>query len=178
MTFMKKSVILAALFASLTVINQQSAEARLLDADKKQLFQELTPALPITNPVKSKPIKALSARDIECLEAVIYNETRGSKSQGAILVGATVFNRVRSPLYPNTICAVAYQKHQFTNIQKVKPHHINEATRVVVREIIKKYFDGTLNTSVLSFHNTSVKPSWSNRMKRIVQVGAHIFYAR
>ena len=58
MTFMKKSVILAVVLASVTVINQRSAEAKLLDNDK--LFQELTPNFPITNPVKSKPIKALT----------------------------------------------------------------------------------------------------------------------
>jgi spore germination cell wall hydrolase CwlJ-like protein len=176
MTFMKKSVILAVVLASLTVINQRSAEAKLLDNDK--LFQELTPSLPITNPVKSKPIKALSNRDIACLEAVIYNETRGNKAQGAILVGATVFNRANSKFYPNTICGVAYQRAQFTNIRKVKPHHINEQTRNVVREIIERYYNGTLNSTVMYFHNTSVIPRWSHKKKRVAKVGAHIFYAR
>jgi spore germination cell wall hydrolase CwlJ-like protein len=176
MTFMKKSVILAVVLASVTVINQRSAEAKLLDNDK--LFQELTPSLPITNPVKSKPIKALSNRDIACLEAVIYNETRGNKAQGAILVGATVFNRANSKFYPNTICGVAYQRAQFTNIRKVKPHHINEQTRNVVREIIERYYNGTLNSTVMYFHNTSVIPRWSHKKKRVAKVGAHIFYAR
>ena len=176
MTFMKKSVILAVVLASVTVINQRSAEAKLLDNDK--LFQELTPSLPITNPVKSKPIKALSNRDIACLEAVIYNETRGNKAQGAILVGATVFNRANSKFYPNTICGVAYQRAQFTNIHRVKPHHINEQTRNVVREIIERYYNGTLNATVMYFHNTSVKPKWSYKKKRVAKVGAHIFYAR
>lgn len=176
MTFMKKSVILAVVLASVTVINQRSAEAKLLDNDK--LFQELTPTPPITNPVKSKPIKALSNRDIACLEAVIYNETRGNKAQGAILVGATVFNRANSKYYPKTICGVAYQRAQFTNIQRVKPHHINEQTRNVVQEIIERYNNGTLNTTVMYFHNTSVKPKWSYKKKRVAKVGAHIFYAR
>ena len=176
MTFMKKSVILAVVLASLTVINQRSADAKLLDNDK--LFQELTPTFPITNPVKSKPIKALSKSDIACLEAVIYNETRGNKAQGAILVGATVFNRANSKYYPKTICGVAYQKAQFTNVRKVKPHHINEQTRDVVQEIIERYNNGTLNKRVMYFHNTSVKPKWSYKKKRVAKVGAHIFYAR
>ena len=177
MTFMKKSVILAVVLASLTVINQRSAEAKLLDNDTIKLFQELTPTLPI-NPVKSKPIKALSKSDIACLEAVIYNETRGNKAQGAILVGATVFNRANSKFYPNTICGVAYQRAQFTNINRVKPHHINEQTRNVVQEIIERYYNGTLNATVMYFHNTSVKPKWSYKKKRVAKVGAHIFYAR
>lgn len=176
MTFMKKSVILAVVLASLTVINQRSAEAKLLDNDK--LFQELTPIFPINNPVKSKPIKALSKSDIACLEAVIYNETRGNKAQGAILVGATVFNRANSKYYPKTICGVAYQKAQFTNVHRVKPHHINEQTRNVVQEIIERYENGTLNTTVMYFHNTSVNPKWSYKKKRVAKVGAHIFYAR
>lgn len=175
MTFTKKSVILAVVLASLTVINPQSAEAKLLDNDK--LFQELTPTLPL-NPVKSKPIKALSKSDIACLEAVIYNETRGNKAQGAILVGATVFNRANSKYYPNSICGVAYQKAQFTNINRIKPHHINEQTKSVVQEIIERYQNGTLNRTVMYFHNTSVKPKWSYKKKRVAKVGAHIFYAR
>jgi len=177
MTFMKKSVILAVVLASVTVINQRSAEAKLLDNDKTKLFQELTPIFPI-NPVKSKPIKALSKGDIACLEAVIYNETRGNKAQGAILFGATVFNRANSKFYPKTICGVAYQKAQFTNVRRVKPHHINEQTRDVVREIVKRHQDGTLNKTVMYFHNTSVKPKWSYKKKRVAKVGAHIFYAR
>ena len=175
MTFLKKSVVLAVVLASLTVINQQSAEAKLLDNDK--LFQELVPTLPL-NPVKSKPIKALSKGDIACLEAVIYNETRGNKAHGAILVGATVFNRANSKHYPNSICGVAYQKAQFTNINRIKPHHINQQTRTVVQEIIERYKNGTLNRSVMYFHNTSVKPKWSYKKKRVAKVGAHIFYAR
>jgi len=175
MTFLKKSVILAVVFASLTVINQQSAEAKLLDNDK--LFQELTPTLPL-NPVKSKPLKALSKSDIACLEAVIYNETRGNKAQGAILVGATVFNRANSKYYPNSICGVAYQKAQFTNINRIKPQHINEQTKSVVQEIIERYQNGTLNRTVMYFHNTTVKPKWSYKKKRVAKVGAHIFYAR
>jgi spore germination cell wall hydrolase CwlJ-like protein len=178
MTFMKKSVIFAVVLASLTVINQRSAEAKPLDNDNPSLFKELTPTFPITNPVKSKPIKALSESDIRCLEAVVYNETRGNKAQGAILVGATVFNRANSKYYPNTICGVAYQKAQFTNIRKVQPHHINKQTRDVVQEIIERYYNGTLNKAVMYFHNTTVVPKWSHKKKRVAKVGAHIFYAR
>lgn len=178
MTFMKKSVILAVVLASVAVINQRSAEATELDYDKKQLFKELTPTLPIKNPVKSKPIKALSNRDISCLEAAVYNETRGNKAQGAVLVGATVLNRANSKHYPNSVCGVVYQRAQFTNIRKVKPHQINQQTKNVVQEIVQKYYNGTLNATVMYFHNTSVIPKWSHRKKRVARVGAHIFYAR
>lgn len=174
MTFKKKSVILAVVLASLTVLNQGSAEARLSENGKKQLTKEEPYNFRYTKPGK----RSLTQRDIACLEAVVYNETRGNRGQGALLVGATVINRTNSKHYPNTICGVAYQRAQFTNIQKVKPHHINEQTKSVVREIIQKYYNGTLNSVVMYFHNTSVIPKWSHRKKRVARVGAHIFYAR
>lgn len=174
MTFKKKSVILAVILASLTVLNQGSAEARLSETGKKQL----TKHQPYTLRLAHQDKRALTEQDIACLEAVVYNETRGNRAQGALLVGATVINRTNNKNYPNTICGVAYQRAQFTNIQKVKPQHINEQTRSVVREIIQKYYNGTLNTVVMYFHNTTVIPRWSHKKKRIARVGAHIFYAR
>lgn len=174
MTLLKKSVILAVILASVTVINQASAEARLSESGKKQFTKQQV----VNYKTKQGSKKALSKKDIACLEAVVYNETRGNKGQGALLVGATVINRTKSKHYPSTICGVAYQRAQFTNIQKVKPHHINEQTRSVVREIIQKYYNGTLNTVVMYFHNTTVVPKWSHKKKRVAKVGAHIFYAR
>lgn len=175
MALMKKSVILAVVLVSLTATNQRSADARSLDS-----YRKLHPQESVSNhsSSQSEPTNQLTDNDIRCLEAVIYNETSGNRAHGAILVGAAVFNRVESDLYPDTICEVAYQRAQFTNIHRVKPHHINEQTREVVREIIEKHYNGTLNEHVMYFHNTSVIPKWSHKKRFVARVGEHLFYAR
>jgi len=51
---------------------------------------------------------------VSCLAAAIYFEARGEIKIGQARVAETVLNRVESNRYPNTICEVVKQKHQFT----------------------------------------------------------------
>lgn len=51
--------------------------------------------------------------DLACMERAIYFEANRSSREGMIAVGNVVMNRVRSPQYPNSVCAVVGQKNQF-----------------------------------------------------------------
>lgn len=55
----------------------------------------------------------LSAADRELLARLISAEAAGEPYEGQVAVGAVVLNRVRSPLFPNTLTAVVYQRWQF-----------------------------------------------------------------
>ena len=114
--------------------------------------------------------------DLDCLYKAVYNETRGSEKQGASLVVATILNRQQSPLFPKNVCAVVYQKAQFTNVKKVNPNKITDKTKDVVHKAVDMYEKGLLNTSVLFFHADYVRPSWSYKKKRVTKIGNHIFY--
>lgn len=114
--------------------------------------------------------------DLDCLYKAVYNETGGNESQGASMVVATILNRKHSPLFPKNVCAVVYQKAQFTNVTKVNPKKITPKTKDVVHKAVDMYEKGLLNTSVLFFHADYVRPSWSYKKKRVTKIGNHIFY--
>ena len=50
-----------------------------------------------------------SARQMRCLAEAIYFESRGEPEQGQAAVAQVVLNRVRSGIYPTTVCGVVYQ---------------------------------------------------------------------
>ena len=48
-------------------------------------------------------------RERRCLAIAIYFEARGEPVRGQVAVGQVILNRVRSPVFPETICGVVYQ---------------------------------------------------------------------
>lgn len=54
-----------------------------------------------------------SADDLRWLAQLIWSEAEGEPYIGKVAVGAVVLNRVRSPLFPNSIRAVIFQGGQF-----------------------------------------------------------------
>lgn len=48
-------------------------------------------------------------RERRCLATAIYFEARGEPVRGQVAVGQVILNRMRSPLFPQTICGVVYQ---------------------------------------------------------------------
>lgn len=113
----------------------------------------------------------LPPAQVQCIERAVHSETRGI-ADGPDLVVAVILNRTNHPKFPDTPCEVVYQRSQFTGIRKGgKPSKESiQATRAALENKDK------LNQEVLYFHNTSVKPSWSYKLKRLIQRGKHIFY--
>jgi spore germination cell wall hydrolase CwlJ-like protein len=113
--------------------------------------------------------------ELRCMELNLYHEARGESKSGMIAVGHVILNRVRDKRFPNAICAVVFQKHQFSWTSKYKnkklvvPRHIrNIAYKLLTTD---KYKDTTKGS--LYFHNKSVGPF--NR-RQTVTIGRHIFY--
>lgn len=51
---------------------------------------------------------------LTCLALAVYYESRGESLRGQRAVASVVMNRVRSPRFPNTPCAVIFQRSQFS----------------------------------------------------------------
>ena len=63
-----------------------------------------------------KPQEPWNQEDLMLLARLISAEARGEPYLGQVAVGAVVLNRVKSPLFPNSIRAVIYQPGQFTPV--------------------------------------------------------------
>jgi len=56
-----------------------------------------------------KPERVIDPEQVQCLAANIYHEARGESLKGKFAVGHVTLNRVKSTLFPDSICGVVYQ---------------------------------------------------------------------
>ena len=159
---------------------------------------ETDPALQTTLPqlssVAGKPNYAAlidpkdSARQMRCLAEAIYFESRSEPEEGQAAVAQVVLNRVRSGIYPTTVCGVVYQDRnrpfacQFTFACEGKSLRIEEpgpwavATRIAQEVVSGANYNPKVGEAV-NYHANYVSPFWVGYLKRVDRIGAHIFYA-
>ncbi len=127
------------------------------------------------------------ARQRRCLATAIYFEARGESKKGQIAVAQVVMNRVRSSLYPDTICGVVFQgQMRSTGCQfsftcdgrsdfpkdKAKWRQANEIAKQMTQG---KSFLGDIGYST-HYHANYVAPPWRRELNKVKKVGTHIFY--
>ena len=117
------------------------------------------------------------ADDLYWLSRIIYAESGNQSLEGKIAVGNVVLNRVASPLFPNTVYDVLFQRNQFTPASSGSINRTPTAECVVAAKLC---LDGA-NTagSALYFVNPRVSPnSWAARNRpHVATIGAHAFFA-
>ncbi len=129
-----------------------------------------------------------SARQMRCLAEAIYFEARSEPEAGQAAVAQVVLNRVRSGIYPTTVCGVVYQDRerpfacQFSFACEGKSLRIEEPTCwATATRIADAVFKGTSYdpkfASAINYHAAYVRPFWAGTLKRLDRVGLHIFYA-
>lgn len=121
-----------------------------------------------------------------CLAKAIYFEARGESVKGEFAVGEVIANRVDSPDFPHSICAVVNQGTgqryacQFSFACDGKPDVIrNEAAYDKAGKIARLILDGAprvLTKGATYFHTVWVHPAWSHRFEETAAIGAHVFY--
>jgi spore germination cell wall hydrolase CwlJ-like protein len=130
----------------------------------------------------------------QCLAKNIYFEARGEPLVGQIAVGQVTINRARSQLFPSEICNVVYQgKYNLITYQPLfrqcqfrwwcdgRPEKINlkefqESYRLAIRLLKNDIPD--LTEGATYYHNAKVRPFWTQKMVRTVQINEHIFYRK
>lgn len=120
-------------------------------------------------------------QDLNCLAEALYHEARGETRQGQAAVAEVILNRVESRSFPTTVCGVINQPGQFSyTIGGSKPIS-NKAAYLRARDIARNALSGAprvLTDGATYFHTPAVRPDWSSRFTRTVQIGQHIFYRR
>jgi hypothetical protein len=129
-----------------------------------------------------------TARQMRCLAEAIYFESRSEPEAGQAAVAQVVLNRVRSGIYPTTVCGVVYQDRnrpfacQFSFACEGKSLRIEEpvpwavATRIADEVVGGKSYNPAVAEAV-NYHAAYVAPFWVGYLKRVDRIGLHIFYA-
>ena len=125
---------------------------------------------------------------MRCLAEAIYFESRGEPEQGQAAVAQVVLNRVRSGIYPTTVCGVVYQDRnrpfacQFSFACEGKSLRIEEpgpwavATRIAQEVVGGSNYNPRVGEAV-NYHANYVAPFWVGYLRKVDHIGNHIFYA-
>lgn len=126
-------------------------------------------------------------KEERCLAEAIYFEARSEPEDGQAAVAQVVLNRVKSGLYPTSVCGVVYQNRSRHNacqfsfacegraLRVTEPDSWKTAVRIA-REVT---FGETYNADVggaTHYHANYVRPFWAKRLKKMDVIGRHIFY--
>jgi spore germination cell wall hydrolase CwlJ-like protein len=126
------------------------------------------------------------AHELDCLTQAVYFEARGESAKGQQAVATVIMNRVRNPRFPKTVCGVVYQGAAHHNGCQFSFACDGQAERVVERSawdrariVAARVLAGAVLRDVGSathFHVVGVDPGWGLQMRRVSQVGLHVFY--
>ncbi|PZR96988.1 MAG: cell wall hydrolase [Stutzerimonas stutzeri] len=151
-----------------------ATDLRTVDPNEKQIYTSLI-------------APENMAKEQRCLAEAVYFEARSEGEQGRAAVAQVVLNRVKSGLYPNTVCGAVYQnasRHlacQFTFACEGKSLRITEPGpwRDAVR-IAREVYDGTTYLAEVGasthYHADYVRPYWARKLKKMDTIGRHVFY--
>lgn len=123
-----------------------------------------------------------------CLTEALYFEARGEITAGQFAVAEVILNRVDSPAYPNSICAVVNEGTgqrnacQFSYKCDGIPEVVTEpAIERRLGKIARIMMDGgprNLTGGATNYHAISVSPSWARVYPQTARIGDHLFYRR
>lgn len=109
-----------------------------------------------------------------CLVKNVYHEARGEPFLGKVAVAKVTLNRATE----KSVCQVVFAKNQFSwtrgkySAYRKIPTSARYEAHVAAHEAIK--FSGVGDAD--HFHATYVKPKWASKLKRVTQIGKHVFY--
>ncbi len=124
--------------------------------------------------------------EARCLAQAVYFEARSEPLEGQLAVAQVVLNRVRSPYWPDRVCAVVFEGEQ-------RRHHCqfsfacdgrsdNPKNRRAWRRakmVALVALDGLwrdVSGHATHYHATYVTPAWRTAMAPTVRYGHHVFY--
>ncbi len=124
--------------------------------------------------------------ETRCLAQAVYFEARSEPVEGQLAVAQVVLNRVASPLWPDSICAVVFQNEhrrhgcQFSfacdglsdNPTNMKAWNRAKMVSLVALESLWQ----DMTDDATHYHADYVAPYWKDHMRPTVQYGRHQFY--
>ena len=119
------------------------------------------------------------SRELECLAAGIYFESKSEPLAGQLAVGHVIANRADSGRFAKTYCGVLFQRGQFSFVRGGRWPAVAKSGKqwkaaVAIARIVDQDLKDSSVGKALFFHAKRVNPRW--RLKRIASVGNHIFY--
>ncbi len=112
-----------------------------------------------------------------CLAKIVLHESGNQPRDGQLAVAQVVMNRLASPRFPKSICAIALQPGQFFNVHAYNPRqdHRWDAAIAIALDARNGVSDPVVGEA-LFFHAAHAQPSFHRSRPRVTQIGHHVFY--
>lgn len=121
-----------------------------------------------------------AAAELHCLALNIYHEARSEPDQGKFAVAQVTLNRVKSPRYPNSICAVVWQRKQFSwtrDGRSDRPYNLKAWKDALwVATVAYEFNPLSVVGQATHYHAVYVHPFWAASHRCVAKIGKHIFY--
>lgn len=166
------------------VTEEEAASAIAINAATPAEPAQIAIARPFMFAPNTSPDDRNRARD--CLTAAVYYEAAIETTQGQRAVAQVVLNRVRNPVFPDTICDVVFQGVgrstgcQFTfTCDGALTRHPNPAgwrrAQIVANDALAGVVEPSVGTAT-HYHANWVVPYWRSSLVKLSTIGTHIFY--
>lgn len=125
------------------------------------------------------PEFVFSAEELELLARLVEAEAGGESFEGQVAVAATVLNRIKSDLYPDTLAAVIYQVvngcYQYS---PVLDGRINLPASDSARRAVQEAINGVDPSGGATgfFNPTKTTNAWVRSRPVLAIIGGHIFF--
>jgi len=120
-----------------------------------------------------------SQQDIDLLARLVYAEAAGEPYAGQVAVAASVLNRIKSPLYPNTISSVIYQvSYGYYQYSPVLDGRINlPANKTAYQAVYDALSGWDPSNGALGFFNPlKTSNQWVRQQTVTAIIGNHVFF--
>ena len=128
-------------------------------------------------PVNVAPV-AHTMRDRECLMRAMYFESNRSSRDGELAVGTVVMHRIKSGIYPNTVCGVVGQNRQFApGVMSRRMQGDTTDLAKLADAILGGLRHPKIFDRVMFFHTAGLKFPYGN-MHYVLVAGGNTFYEK
>ena len=116
-----------------------------------------------------------------CLSLALYHEARGEPLQGQLMAARVIINRMQSPRWPSSMCAVITQDRQFSFYRKDNTPKPRD--EVAWAKAQKLAVDIINDPNILPYstadhyHTVDVHPVWRRKLHRVARIGRHVFWS-
>jgi len=119
------------------------------------------------------------SRQLECLAAGIYFESKSEPLAGQLAVGDVIANRAESGRFADTYCGVLFQRGQFSFVHGHSWPNIRKESRqwktaVAIARIVDQDLKDSAAEGALYFHARRVHPAWHRQ--QVASIGNHVFF--
>ncbi len=127
------------------------------------------------------------SRSLQCMTAAIYYEAGNEPVDGQRAVAQVILNRMRSPVYPHSVCGVVYQgserktgcQFSFTcdgSLARVPSASSWARASAVAAAALGGYVYAPVGWAT-HYHADYVVPYWAQSLSKLTTIGRHIFYS-